>query len=157
MLFRSPPPTTRQDTYVPGLPLGTRGGIKFTHTFPADGEYRITLGDLGLGLYPRAVETRQTLVVLVDRVEQFRADIGGVTVADTRRPVLVWDGTPYPATYAFPEADVAAALVNPRAGEDREVLDLEIGDRVVEGAAWRTDTAPGLAAAVVLAWDAVDV
>ena len=72
-----PPPTTRQDTYVPGLPLGTRGGIKFTHTFPADGEYRITLGDLGLGLYPRAVETRQTLVALVDRVEQFRADIGG--------------------------------------------------------------------------------
>jgi mono/diheme cytochrome c family protein len=72
-----PPPTTRQDAYVPGLPLGTRGGMKFTHAFPADGEYRLTIGDLGLGLYPRAVETRQTLVVLVDRAEQFRADIGG--------------------------------------------------------------------------------
>ncbi|HVY65303.1 MAG TPA: DUF1592 domain-containing protein [Gammaproteobacteria bacterium] len=72
-----PPPKASQDAYVPGLPLGTRGGMKFTHTFPADGEYRITIGDLGLGLYPRAVETRQTLVVLVDRVEQFRADIGG--------------------------------------------------------------------------------
>ena len=51
--------------------------MKFTHTFPADGEYRITLTDLGVGLYPRAVETRQTLVVLVDRNEQFRGDIGG--------------------------------------------------------------------------------
>jgi hypothetical protein len=66
-----------QSAYVPGMPLGTRGGLKFTHTFPADGEYRITLTDLGVGLYPRAVETRQTLVMLVDRNEQFRADIGG--------------------------------------------------------------------------------
>ena len=72
-----PPPARQQDAYVPGLPLGTRGGLKFTHTFPADGEYRITVTDLGVGLYPRAVETRQTLVVLVDRDEQFRADIGG--------------------------------------------------------------------------------
>jgi hypothetical protein len=60
------------------MPLGTRGGTKFMHTFPADGEYRISIaGDLGAGLYPRAVETRHTLVVLVDRNEQFRADIGG--------------------------------------------------------------------------------
>jgi hypothetical protein len=72
-----PPPTAHQDAYVPGLPLGTRGGLKFTHTFPADGEYRLSIADLGLGLYPRAVETRQTLVVLVDRAEQFRGDIGG--------------------------------------------------------------------------------
>jgi hypothetical protein len=73
-----PPPAARQDAYVPGLPLGTRGGMKFTHTFPADGEYRISIaGDLGAGLYPRSVETRHTLVVLVDRNEQFRADIGG--------------------------------------------------------------------------------
>ena len=75
--FPAPGPGT-QNTYVPGMPLGTRGGIKFTHTFPADGEYRISIaGDLGAGLYPRAVETRHTLVVLVDRNEQFRADIGG--------------------------------------------------------------------------------
>src|SRR6185503_18252334 len=52
-----------QSAYVPGFPLGTRGGMKFTHTFPADGEYRLSIGgDLGAGLYPRAVETRQTLV-----------------------------------------------------------------------------------------------
>ena len=73
-----PPPGGGQSAYVPGMPLGTRGGVKFTHSFPADGEYRISIaGDLGAGLYPRAVETRHTLVVLVDRNEQYRADIGG--------------------------------------------------------------------------------
>jgi len=72
-----PAPQTNQDGYVAGMPLGTRGGTKFTHTFPADGEYRLTLTNLGAGLYPRALETRHTLVVLVDRHEAFRADIGG--------------------------------------------------------------------------------
>ena len=76
-----PPPGGGQSAYVPGLPLGTRGGVKFTHTFPADGEYRISIaGDatvLGAGLYPRGIETQHTLVVLVDRHEQYRASIGG--------------------------------------------------------------------------------
>jgi len=73
-----PAPAGGQSSYVPGMPLGTRGGTKFKHTFPADGEYRLSIaGDLGAGLYPRAVETRHTLVVLVDRAEQYRADIGG--------------------------------------------------------------------------------
>jgi hypothetical protein len=70
-------PTANQEAYVEGMPLGTRGGVRFTHTFPADGEYRLTLANLGVGLYPRALETRHTLVVLVDRTEAFRADIGG--------------------------------------------------------------------------------
>ena len=72
-----PRPAENQDAYVDGMPPGTRGGIRFTHTFPADGEYRLTLKDLGAGLYPRALETRHTLVVLVDREEVFRGDIGG--------------------------------------------------------------------------------
>jgi uncharacterized protein DUF1592/uncharacterized protein DUF1588/uncharacterized protein DUF1585/uncharacterized protein DUF1587/uncharacterized protein DUF1595 len=72
-----PKPTTDQQGYVAGMPLGTRGGIKFTHTFPADGEYRITIPNLDVGLYPRALETRHTLVILVDRHEAWRGDIGG--------------------------------------------------------------------------------
>jgi hypothetical protein len=72
-----PTPTTNQEAYVEGMPLGTRGGMRFNHTFPADGEYRLTLSNLGAGLYPRALETRHTLVVLVDRTEAFRGDIGG--------------------------------------------------------------------------------
>ena len=72
-----PPPAGDQEAYIDGMPLGTRGGLRFTHTFPADGEYRLTLSNLGVGLYPRSVETRHTLVVLVDRNEVFRGDIGG--------------------------------------------------------------------------------
>jgi hypothetical protein len=72
-----PRPTADQDGYVPGLPLGTRGGLKATHIFPADGEYRLTVTNLDVGLYPRALETRHTLVVLVDRHEEWRGDIGG--------------------------------------------------------------------------------
>jgi len=72
-----PPPSESQQAYIDGMPLGTRGGIKFTHTFPADGEYRLTVTNLGVGLYPRSLETQHTLVVLVDRNEQFRDTIGG--------------------------------------------------------------------------------
>lgn len=72
-----PAPGDDQQAYVDGMPLGTRGGVKFTHPFPADGEYRLTLTNLGVGLYPRALETEHTLVVLVDREEQFRQNIGG--------------------------------------------------------------------------------
>ncbi len=72
-----PPPTESQNGYVDGMPLGTRGGIRFTHTFPADGEYRLTVTNLGAGLYPRALETEHTLVVLVDRSEQWRGTVGG--------------------------------------------------------------------------------
>ncbi len=51
-----PPATGDQDGYVDGMPLGTRGGTRFEYTFPADGEYRVTISDLDFGLYPRGVE-----------------------------------------------------------------------------------------------------
>src|SRR5262252_4943190 len=72
-----PPATGDQDRYVDGMPLGTRGGTRFTYTFPADGEYRITITDLDFGLYPRGVENETTVVVLIDRKEVFREKIGG--------------------------------------------------------------------------------
>jgi hypothetical protein len=62
---------------VPGLPLGTRGGMVFRHNFPADGEYRFTINDLDIGLYPWAAETRHTLVLLLDGKEIFRQSAGG--------------------------------------------------------------------------------
>jgi mono/diheme cytochrome c family protein len=70
------PLTADQPTHVDGLPLGTRGGMKFRHSFPADGEYRFTIGDLGIDLYTRAVETRHTVIVLVDGREVFRESLG---------------------------------------------------------------------------------
>jgi hypothetical protein len=75
--FPPPPPEDTQDDYVDGMPLGTRGGMRFTHNFPADGEYRITMTDLDVGLYPRSLESEQTVLLLVDRNEVFRAELGG--------------------------------------------------------------------------------
>src|SRR5690349_6068019 len=72
-----PPPTGNQDRYVDGMPLGTRGGTRFEYTFPADGEYRVTITDLDFGLYPRGAENETTVVVLIDRKEVFREKVGG--------------------------------------------------------------------------------
>jgi hypothetical protein len=72
-----PAPGGAQDTFVDGMPLGTRGGMVFEHNFPADGEYRFNVLDLDVGLYPWAAETRHTLVLLVDGKEVFRKDVGG--------------------------------------------------------------------------------
>jgi mono/diheme cytochrome c family protein len=71
------PLTADQPGHVDGLPLGTRGGMKFRHTFPADGEYRFSIGDLGIDLYTRAVETRHTVIIVVDGREVFREALGG--------------------------------------------------------------------------------
>ena len=72
-----PPPGGDQEGYVDGMPLGTRGGTRFEYAFPADGEYRITITDLDIGLYPVGVENETTVVVLIDRTEVFRENIGG--------------------------------------------------------------------------------
>src|SRR5215475_2524077 len=72
-----PPAIGDQDGYVDGMPLGTRGGMRFEYTFPADGEYRVTISDLDFGLYPRGVENETTVVVLIDRKEVFREKVGG--------------------------------------------------------------------------------
>jgi len=66
-----------QTSHLAGFPLGTRGGMRFTHVFPSDGEYRFNILDIDAGLYPRGMETAATLVLLVDGVEAARLDIGG--------------------------------------------------------------------------------
>lgn len=80
------------------FPLGTRGGtqrggIRFTHVFPADGEYHFNVPEedfIDAGLYPRGMQTAATLVILVDGVELVRKEIGGpeyVDLADRDGPV----------------------------------------------------------------------
>lgn len=81
-----------QLTHRDGYPLGTRGGVSFTHVFPADGEYRFNFLDadsFDAGLYPRGMETSATLVVLVDGVEVARRELGGpqdLDIADRDGP-----------------------------------------------------------------------
>ena len=58
-------------------PPGTRGGIRFHHNFPADGEYRFTVPDLEVGPYSNALENESTVVILIDGRTVFRKSIGG--------------------------------------------------------------------------------
>ena len=74
------PGSPTQLMHKDGYPLGTRGGVNFTHIFPADGQYKFNFleGDsIDAGLYPRGMETEATLVVLVDGNEVARREIGG--------------------------------------------------------------------------------
>jgi mono/diheme cytochrome c family protein len=58
-------------------PPGTRGGIKFKHNFPADGEYRVTFNDLNLGPYSNSLVRENTVVILIDGRTVFRGSLGG--------------------------------------------------------------------------------
>lgn len=74
------PGSPSQYYHMDGFPLGTRGGMKFTHVFPADGEYRFNFLDadnVDAGLYPRGMETSATMVILVDGKEVARKELGG--------------------------------------------------------------------------------
>ena len=59
------------------LPPGTRGGVRLKHNFPADGEYRINIDDLSVGLYTSTMENESTLVIMIDGKIVFRKPIGG--------------------------------------------------------------------------------
>jgi hypothetical protein len=66
-----------QQFHVDGLPLGTRGGALIEHYFPADGEYRLNIGDLVTGLWGFNQEHKATVVALLDGRKFFELDIGG--------------------------------------------------------------------------------
>ena len=77
-----------QDSDIP-LPLGLRGAVRFKHNYVADGEYRITIDDLSVGLYTNNVENESTLVILIDGKIVFRKAIGGpadLALADQKGP-----------------------------------------------------------------------
>jgi hypothetical protein len=74
------PGSPAQRGHKDGYPLGTRGGVRFTHVFPADGEYRFNFMDgdsIDAGLYPNGMETEATLVFLLDGKEVARKQLGG--------------------------------------------------------------------------------
>src|SRR2546430_17060806 len=86
------------------------------------------------------------------RVEQgakrVRAYLGGELVADTTRPLLVWEGPTYP-TYYFPTADVRSELLHadgavshsPARG-DGESLTVPTATKEARGAAVRYEAPP---------------
>jgi len=45
------PGDTSQNHHIEGLPLGTRGGMLVRHEFPADGEYKLSIQNFGIGSF----------------------------------------------------------------------------------------------------------
>jgi mono/diheme cytochrome c family protein len=66
-----------QLTHVPGLPLGTRGGILAHVDLPADGEYHINIADMATHIWGNGMEYENPLVVTVDNKIVYQTVIGG--------------------------------------------------------------------------------
>ncbi len=71
------PGTGRQQHHIDGMPFGTRGGFIVEHTFPADGEYELTIGDMALAREVPRMEFENTVIALLDGTEFYRTTIGG--------------------------------------------------------------------------------
>jgi mono/diheme cytochrome c family protein len=66
-----------QFTHVPGLPLGTRGGILAKVDLPADGEYVVNIGDMATHIWGNGMEYENPLVVTLDNKIVYETVIGG--------------------------------------------------------------------------------
>lgn len=66
-----------QYAHLEGLPLGTRGGILVEHNFPADGEYRLNIGNLASRLWVFNQEFTHTVIATYDGEKFFEMEIGG--------------------------------------------------------------------------------
>jgi mono/diheme cytochrome c family protein len=73
--FRAAPGS--QLTHVPGLPLGTRGGILANVDLPADGEYHINIADMATHIWGNGMEYENPLAVTVDNKIVYQTVIGG--------------------------------------------------------------------------------
>jgi cytochrome c5 len=63
------PGDTSQNQHIEGLPFGTRGGMLVRHSFPADGEYKFSIQNFGLGKYVPGEQLE--LVIDGERVHLF--------------------------------------------------------------------------------------
>jgi mono/diheme cytochrome c family protein len=73
--FRAGPGT--QLTHVPGLPLGTRGGILAKVDLPADGEYIVDVADMATHIWGNGMEFENPLVVTLDNKIVYETVVGG--------------------------------------------------------------------------------
>jgi mono/diheme cytochrome c family protein len=73
--FRAGPGT--QLTHVPGLPLGTRGGILANVDLPSDGEYIVDIADMATHIWGNGMEFENPLVVTLDNKLVYETVIGG--------------------------------------------------------------------------------
>lgn len=96
--------------------------------------------------------------------KRIRAFLGAVAIADTRRPLLVWEKPHYPAYY-FPAEDVRTELLEPDlevihspSRGDGQTFTVRAGGREVPRGALHYEDSPleELRGAIRLEWDAMD-
>jgi mono/diheme cytochrome c family protein len=66
-----------QLTHVPGLPLGTRGGILANVDLPSDGEYVVDVADMATHIWGNGMEFENPLVVTLDHKVVYETVVGG--------------------------------------------------------------------------------
>lgn len=73
--FRSGPGS--QLVHVPGLPLGTRGGILAEVDLPSDGEYQVDVADMATHIWGNGMEFENNLIVTLDNEVVYETVVGG--------------------------------------------------------------------------------
>ncbi len=72
------PPDDSQEDHVEGLPLGTRGGLRFRHQFPQDAEYQFSVFLLrNIVGYMTGLEFPHQLEISIDGERVFMVQVGG--------------------------------------------------------------------------------
>jgi hypothetical protein len=139
-------------------PPGTRGGIKFKHNFPTDGEYRITINDLEVGPYSNSLESENTVVIMIDGRIVFRKSIGGpadLALADrkagTGRAQIMERFSKIPVQVKAGVRDVVVAFVDRSRVETSENLEKLQGYGGLTGGNAATDRMAHLLDGVVVA------
>jgi mono/diheme cytochrome c family protein len=66
-----------QRFHAEGLPLGTRGGLAVTHSFPADGEYVLNIANMAQAIWVYNMEFPNHLIVTLDHRRIYETTIGG--------------------------------------------------------------------------------
>ena len=107
--------------------------------------------------------TRRGRVRVEHGTKRIRAYLGGELVADTTRPLLVWEKPFYP-TYYFPAADIRTEWLTPDGVShspsrgDGRTFTIRAGGKEAAGAALRYEQSPfeELRDAIRLEWDSMD-
>jgi hypothetical protein len=87
------PGDTSQNQHIDGLPFGTRGGMLVRHNFPADGEYKFSIQNFGIGRYIPGEQIE--FVIDGERVKLF--DYVGVGLTQG----MAASGAMVPSTFPF--------------------------------------------------------
>lgn len=81
-----------QQFHIPGMPLGTRGGLLVEHWFPADGEYMLNIGNLAQALWVYNLEFNNDIIVTLDGEKIYQTHVGGeadiIRIDQTQDPAV---------------------------------------------------------------------